>query len=78
MLISNQMLEQINNDRFKSLNQPPLTGTVYCVEYKQQTEFWDWCSDRGVDVQYEGTLYSKPVFSVIYDPHPEFTMLRWA
>lgn len=54
------------------------SDTFYQVDFQQQMEFWDWCTDHGVEVQYEGTLYDQPVFRVVTDPCPTLTALRWA
>ena len=66
MLASKQMQELMN--RF---------GTIYVVEHDQYEEFWNWCGSRGVEIQFEGTLYDRMVFQVTHDASPEFTLLTW-
>lgn len=54
------------------------SDTFYRVDFQQQMEFWDWCTDHGVEVRYEGTWMDQPVFRVVSDPSPTLTALRWS
>ena len=72
MRATKQQLDIINTDRW-----PPMTGTIYVVDFDQHEEFWNWCGSRGAEIQFEGTLYDRMVFRVMHDPSPEFTLLKW-
>jgi hypothetical protein len=54
------------------------SDTFYVVDFQQQMEFWDWCTDHGVSVRFEGTWTDQPVFRVVSDPSPTLTALRWS
>jgi hypothetical protein len=72
MIATKQLLGIINTDRW-----PPMTGTIYVVEHARQTEFRDWCTVCGVEIQFQGRLYDRPIFKIMHDPSPEFTLLKW-
>lgn len=68
---------QLNRQQIKDI-MGLYSGTFYAVDFQQQMEFWNWCTDHGVEVQYEGTWLKRPVFRVVHDPCPVFTALRWS
>jgi hypothetical protein len=72
MLATKQQMDIINTDRW-----PPMTGTIYIVESDRNHEFWNWCEVRGVEIQFQGRLYDRPIFKIMHDPSPEFTLLKW-
>ncbi len=72
MLATKQQMDIINTDRW-----PPMTGTIYVVESDRNHEFWNWCTVRGVEIQFQGRLNDCPVFKIMHDPSPEFTLLKW-
>lgn len=52
--------------------------TLYAFSSQQGYEFWDWCTNHGVEIQFEGHWEDRSVFRVVNDPCPLFTALRWS
>ena len=72
MLATKQQMDIINTDRW-----PLMTGTIYIVESDQWHEFWNWCEVREIEIQFQGIVYDRPIFKIMHDPSPEFTLLKW-